>query len=188
MRNLAVIVVIAGTLGATALACREVAPEVTAVRIVVIAPLKPFNQLEFSLQDINARSLLQTTRPPDGGVALRGQQDFVVYLDDPKTSTDVACGARALQDTTTVASGSNTVTLVLHAVVNCAVHLEAVDGGADVDIFPGGDAAPDGGVPEVAPETSPDRAPDTPPEAPPDLPSEQTSDGSLLDLKLPDLL
>jgi len=188
MRNLAVIIVFAGTLCATALACREVAPKVTAVRIVVTPPSKPFNQIEFSLQDSSARSILQTTRPPDGGAALRGQQDFVVYLDDPKTRTDVTCGARALQDTTTVASGSNTVTLVLHAVVNCIVHLGTVDGGADVDVFPDGDAAPDGGVPEVAPEASPDRAPDTPPEAPPDLPSEQIGDGGLLDLKLPDLL
>jgi hypothetical protein len=186
MPNLTVIIVIAGTLCATTLACREVAPKVTAVRIVVPPPPTPFNQIEFSLQDSHAQSILQPTRLPDGGAALRGQQDLVVYVDDPTSSTDVTCGARALQDGATVASGSTTVTLVLHAVVHCVVHLEAGDGGADVS--PGGDAAPDGGVPEVAPETSPDRAADTPAEAPPDLPSEKPTDGSLLDLKLPDLL
>lgn len=156
-RSLCVTMVLAATLAATALACREVSREVTAVRIVVTPPATPFNQIEFSLDDSSATSMLRTVRPPDAGVPLRGEQDFVVYLDDELGGTRVTCGATARMDGLPVANGSAVITLELRRVVSCRVSLAGADAGA----------------------------PDAP-DVPRDAPSEPARD-SLLDVSLPDL-
>ncbi|HET6281766.1 MAG TPA: hypothetical protein VFH73_12390 [Polyangia bacterium] len=180
MRNPAVIIVMACTLCAAALACREVAPEVTAVRIVVKPPPATFNQIEFSLDDSNSQSILRTTRP-DAGAPLAGDQDLVVYLSDNRAGTDVTCAATALLNQVRIATGSKRITLSLRHVVNCVVPLSGGDGGTDAnsdgasDPSAGGDAAPGADALEAAPET------------PPDLPSEETRDAPLLDVTLPDL-
>ena len=143
-------------------ACREVAPKITGVRIVVM-PNVSFDQITFGLRDEAGTDLFKPQlRPPDGGAPLSGAQDFVIYLDDDKGSARVACAATVWLKKQIVASGkTDPFTLTRQTITVCHVPLETADAGTTPD---GG--APDGGAPETAPpdagppETKPVDAPD----------------------------
>src|SRR5258708_29649969 len=118
----------ATTLGA----CRQVAPDVTGVRIIV-STSKAFDQIDFGIDDSNGNPLFAPRRrPADGGTTLAGSQDFVIYLDDDRAEMKVACTATAFFKGSMVATGKSIVfPLIRQKIVQCMVKLDAAGGNDD---------------------------------------------------------
>jgi hypothetical protein len=195
--------VLLGVLVATAAACREETPRITAVRIAVQFSSPPIDRLRLSLESLDGAALLAPTVRPQGASArLTAPQDLIVYLDDDRAGSSVRCKVDGLLGNATVASGTAMATVVRRQVVPCTVILSGGDGGsppgpsgdggappgdAPSDAPAGGDDGADGGVPadrapvgdaagDRPPELSPaDMSPDLPPDTTP-LPPDAAPD------------
>jgi hypothetical protein len=210
----ATLVLLVGCVATTALSCRQVTPEITAVRIAVKTS-SAFDQLEFVLGIAGVDVLSKTKRPTVAGATLAPNQDFVVYLDDDKAGMTATCTVTALLSAARGATGTANATVVRRRVSECAVTL-ATDAGMEAGPTETGatetgptetaameTAAPETGTAETG--VSDSSAVDTsgPDAGPPDLPDagskdaadaavesppEPARDGGLLDLNLLDLL
>ncbi|HXI57415.1 MAG TPA: hypothetical protein VNO55_15215 [Polyangia bacterium] len=193
----------------TALSCRQVTPEITAVRIAVKTS-SAFDQLEFVLTIAGVDVLPKTKRPTVAGTTLSGTQDFVVYLDDDKAGMNATCTVTALLHGDPGLTSMGMTPVIRRRVSECPVTL-ATDAGMEAGATESGatetgameTAAPETGTPETgAPETSAIDA-SGPDAGPPDVsdaggqdaadvavdsPPEPARDGGLLDLNLLDLL
>jgi hypothetical protein len=188
-------ILLVGALATTALSCRQVTPEITAVRIAVKTS-SAFDQLEFSLEVAGVQLLTKTTRPMVAGGKLASTQDFVVYLDDDKAGMKAICTVTALLGAARGATGTANTMVVRRRVSECSIDLDSNDAGTAAEAPDTGGSetgasetgmpeagasemgAPDTGAPETgAPETL---APDTsgPDAGPPDLPDAGTKDAA----------
>ncbi len=158
----------------SAAACREAAPEITAVRIIAEYPAGvAFDQLRFALKRGAADLFPAALRPETARQPLPSPQDFVVYLDDDLAEGGpIVCEVDGVRASKTIRSGGMPVEVVRKRTVPCRVVLgerdSGVDGPDDADADSGRDVADERPGDAAAGDPGQDVRPDEP--SPPDAP------------------
>lgn len=178
---------LAAGLTMSATSCRQIDPEITAVRIATSWPATmPIDQLAFELHDDSGNMLgPRELRPQSAGAPLSPGADVVVYLQDAYGGQWLRTVVQGLAGGQVVASGEGRVAVVTALVSDVTVNLDGSvtppppDAGPTLDaprLDAGVEAGPDVAAPDLRPPVDtvvqPDLTPgDRPP--PPPLPNGQ---------------